>query len=64
MRASLIAVNNSMACGQDGAGRKKQDQTQPQCWALPTGPLGRGLDPEGLPEGGRSQTEKVQSATY
>ena len=59
MRASLIAVNNSMACGQNGAGRKKQDEDQPQSWALPTGPLGRGLGPEELPEGGRSQKEKV-----
>ena len=52
MRASLISVNNSMACGHEGMGIEKQDQGQPRSWVLPTGPLGGGLGPEKLAEKG------------
>lgn len=34
-RASLMAVNNSMACGREAVGIGNWEEDQPQCWVLP-----------------------------
>lgn len=48
MKASMMVVNNSMACGRDGEEKEKQEEDPPQCWVLPARPLGRGPGPEDL----------------
>lgn len=61
MRASLIAVNNSMACGREGVGIDEQEEDPPQCRVLPTRPPRRGPGPADPREGAGSQKERAES---
>lgn len=60
MRASLMAVNKSMACGCEGAGTEKQDEDQSWSWVLPP-QASRGPGPEDLPEKGEELRKRVES---